>query len=54
MSAALDLAAGKYALFVWPAYVLTVIVIAGLVADTLARARRWRRAAQAGDGDKRP
>lgn len=40
----LDFNAGKYAPFVWPAYALTAIVIAGLVADSLARARRWREA----------
>lgn len=43
----LDFNAGKYAAFVWPAYALSVIVIGGLVADTLARARRWRRAVEA-------
>ncbi|HEX4181463.1 MAG TPA: heme exporter protein CcmD [Caulobacteraceae bacterium] len=42
----LDFNAGKYAVFVWPAYALTVIVITALVVDTLARARRWRRAVE--------
>jgi heme exporter protein D len=42
----LDFNAGKYAVFVWPAYGLTALVFAGLIADTLARARRWRRAAE--------
>ena len=43
----LDFNAGKYAAFVWPAYALSVVVIGGLVADTPARARRWRQAVEA-------
>ena len=43
----LDFNAGKYAAFVWPAYALSVVVIGGLITDTLARARRWRRAVEA-------
>ncbi len=43
----LDFDAGKYAAYVWPAYGLTAIVIGGMVADTLARARRWRREVEA-------
>jgi len=39
----LDFNAGKYAAFVWPAYALSIVVIGAMVADTLARARRWRR-----------
>ena len=39
----LDFHAGKYAAYVWPAYGFTVIVIGAMAADTLARARRWRR-----------
>ena len=34
---------GKYAAFVWPAYGVSLLILAGLVADSLARARRWRR-----------
>ena len=34
---------GKYAGFVWPAYGVSLLGVAGLVADSLARARRWRR-----------
>ncbi len=44
-----DFDAGKYALYVWPAYAATALVIAGLVADTLARTRRWRNAAEAAE-----
>lgn len=39
----LDLDAGKYALFVWPAYAVTAAVVAGMVWTSLAHARRWRR-----------
>lgn len=37
-----DLDAGKYALFVWPAFAVTAIGFAWMIADTLARARRWK------------
>jgi heme exporter protein D len=43
----LDFNAGKYAPFVWPAYALTALVFAGLIADSLTRARKWKRAALA-------
>jgi heme exporter protein D len=33
----------KYALFVWPAYAVTALAFAWMVADTLIRARAWRR-----------
>ena len=39
----LDLDMGRYVAFVWPAFGLSVLVIGALAADTLARARRWRR-----------
>ena len=42
----MDFNAGKYALFVWPAYAATTLVFAGLVLDSLIRTRRWRRAAE--------
>ena len=48
----LDFNAGKYAAFVWPAYALSVVVIGALVADTLARARRWRRAVEALEAER--
>ncbi len=34
---------GKYAIYVWPAYGITAVVMIGMVWDSLARARRWRR-----------
>jgi heme exporter protein D len=43
----LHLDAGKYALYLWPAYGLSVVVIGGLVIGSLTRAARWRRAAEA-------
>ncbi len=39
----LDFDMGKYAGFVWPAYAVTVLVLSAMVADSLRRARRWRR-----------
>lgn len=33
----------RYALFVWPAYAATALGFAWMVADTLLRARAWRR-----------
>jgi heme exporter protein D len=48
----LDFNAGKYAAFVWPAYGLTVLVFTVLIADSLARARRWRRAVEQREADK--
>ena len=45
----LDFNAGKYAVFVWPAYGLTALVFIVLIIDSLSRARRWRRAARRGE-----
>ena len=42
-----DFDAGRYALFVWPAYAVTALVFAILILDSLLRARRWRRAVEA-------
>ena len=42
-----DFDAGRYAVFVWPAYGVTALVFLVLILDTLLRARRWRRAAEA-------
>ena len=46
-----DFDAGKYALFVWPAYAVTAAVFLALIADSLSRARRWRRAVEAREKD---
>ena len=48
----LDLDAGAYAAFVWPAFGLTALVFAGMVWTSLAHARRWRKIAQ--DREKAP
>jgi heme exporter protein D len=47
-----DLDAGKYALFVWPAFAVTAAVIAWMVADSLGRARRWKREAERLEKDR--
>ena len=50
----LDFNAGKYALFVWPAYGLTALVFVVMVVDLLARARRWRRAVERREAERAP
>ena len=42
----LDLDAGKYAAFIWPAFAVSALVIAWMTVDSLLRARRWRREAE--------
>lgn len=37
-----DFDAGKYAVYVWPAFGLTAAVFAWMIFDSLAKARRWR------------
>jgi heme exporter protein D len=34
---------GKYAVYIVPAYLISAAVIGAMVADTLMRARRWKR-----------
>jgi len=51
VSAMFDFDAGKYGPYVWPAYAISALVIAALVLDSLMRARRWRRAAEAAEGE---
>ena len=41
-----SLLAGKYAAFIWPAYGVTALVFAGLIAGSLAHARRWKARAE--------
>ncbi|MBT9471038.1 MAG: heme exporter protein CcmD [Pseudomonadota bacterium] len=45
----LDLDAGAYAAFVWPAYGITALVFVGMIWLSLAQARRWRRRAEKDD-----
>jgi len=42
-----DFDAGKYALYVWPAFAVTVLAFGWMIADSLARARRWKREVEA-------
>lgn len=51
MSGVLDFAAGKYAVFVWPAYGVTAVMFAALILETLWRARRWRREVERREAD---
>jgi heme exporter protein D len=39
----LDFSAGKYAPFVWPAYIASVLIFVLFILDTLWKARHWRR-----------
>jgi heme exporter protein D len=34
---------GRYAIYVWPVYAITAVVLLWMLADSLLRARRWRR-----------
>ena len=42
----LDLDAGAYAAFVWPAYGLTAVVFLGMIVFTLRASAYWRRRAE--------
>jgi len=37
---------GRYAAYVWPAFGISAVVLIAMVWDSLARAARWRRAAE--------
>ncbi len=41
-----NLELGKYAVYVWPAYGLSALVILAMLVQSLMRARRWRIAAE--------
>jgi len=45
----LDLDAGKYAAFVWPAYAITALVFVAMIVLCLGQSRRWRRRAEKDD-----
>jgi heme exporter protein D len=38
----LDFDAGKYAIYLWPAFGITALAFAWMIADSLAMARRWK------------
>ncbi len=42
-----NLDVGRYAVFIWPAYAITGLTLVALVVDSLLRAARWRKAAEA-------
>ena len=44
-----NLDVGRYAVFIWPAYGVSALVLAALLVDSLMRAARWRKAAQLED-----
>jgi len=41
-----DFDAGKYAAYIWPAYILTAGFFVWATASSLVSARRWRREAE--------
>jgi len=43
---------GKYAIFIWPAVAVTAAVLVWMVADSLLRARYWRKKAQALEAER--
>jgi len=44
-----DFDMGKYAIYVWPAYAISAVVLVAMVLDSLVRARRWRTEAERRD-----
>jgi len=50
----LDLDMGKYAAFVWPSFAASLVVIGWMVADSLLRARKWRKAVERLEQDAPP
>jgi heme exporter protein D len=42
----LDFDAGAYGAYVWPAFAVTAVVFAGMIAASLSHARRWRKRAE--------
>ena len=45
-----SLIAGKYAIYIAPAYGLTALVFLGMVVGSLRHARRWKRLARGAGG----
>ena len=41
-----DFDAGKYAVYLWPAFAISAIAFAWMIADSVLSARRWKRAAE--------
>jgi len=40
-----DFDAGKYAIYIWPAFGISALVVGWMIIDSLARARRWKKRA---------
>ena len=38
-----DFDAGKYAMYLWPAFAISAVVFAWMIADSVLGARRWTR-----------
>ncbi len=38
----MDFDAGKYAIYLWPAFGITAVAFAWMIIDSLAQARRWK------------
>ena len=49
-----SLAGDPYAFYVCASYAASAVVVLALAADSLLRARRWRRAAEARKGTDQP
>jgi len=41
-----DFDAGKYAIYLWPAFAVSAAAFAWMIADSILGARRWKREAQ--------
>jgi heme exporter protein D len=44
---------GRYAVFILPAYGVSVLVLGGLLVDSLLRARKWRREVEAREAERK-
>lgn len=49
-----DFELGKYAIYILPPYIVSIVVIGALTADSLLRARRWKREVERREATKRP
>ncbi|MET3664290.1 heme exporter protein CcmD [Caulobacter sp. 1776] len=38
-----DFDAGKYAVYLWPAFAISAVAFAWMIADSVLTARRWKR-----------
>jgi heme exporter protein D len=43
---------GRYALYVWPAYGISALALLAMAADSLFRARRWRKASERAERER--